>query len=162
MSLYDDARRFVLTYYCRPVASTRLVFSDTLVYNFTVAVAHTYFVGNGEYLVHNQCDDVINKIAGTEGLVHSFDSHATQWFGRRVSKETHLGKWQNLIERAAQSSQVFDWSTRGSQTTAHLARIDGKYFVVQFFKEGDRAGELATAFVPRSDQLTAMLKALGK
>ncbi|RMG96564.1 MAG: hypothetical protein D6706_10060, partial [Chloroflexi bacterium] len=25
-------------------------------YNFTVATAHTYFVGNGQWLVHNACE----------------------------------------------------------------------------------------------------------
>jgi hypothetical protein len=102
------------------------------------------------------------KIAGTQGLEHSFDRHAAQWFGRAVEKSTHLAKWQDLIERAAKSSQVFEWSTGADATVAHLARIEGKNFVVQFFKTGPRAGELATAFIPNADQLAAMLKALGR
>ncbi|MGE6761489.1 DUF4157 domain-containing protein [Corallococcus interemptor] len=89
------------------------------------------------------------------GLDHSFDRHAAQWFGRVVSRETHLGLWRELIERAMQSSKVFPWSTGASKTVAHLARVDGKYFVVQFFEE---TGELATAFVPNAAQLREMLK----
>jgi hypothetical protein len=46
-------------------------------------------------------------------------------------------------------------------TRAHLARIDGKNFVVQFFADGPLAGELATAFVPSQQQLSAMLRAGG-
>jgi hypothetical protein len=99
-------------------------------------------------------------IAGTRGLSHSFDEHAAQWFGRTVSRDTHLSNWQALIERAAQSSQVFEWSTGSAATIAHLARIEGKNFVVQFFTSGPRAGELATAFVPSQQQLTAMLRLL--
>ena len=101
------------------------------------------------------------KIADSRGLSHSFDRHAHEWFGRRVPQETHMAQWQALIERAARSNQVFDWSTGADATIAHLARIDGKYFVVQFYKTGDRAGELATAFVPSQRQLSAMLKKLG-
>ncbi|MBA3943779.1 MAG: hypothetical protein H0X37_04370 [Herpetosiphonaceae bacterium] len=103
----------------------------------------------------------LGKIAGTRGLEHSFSEHAAQWFGREVPGSTYLPQWQALIERAAQSSEVFDWSTGAAKTTAHLARIDGKWFVVQFFKDGPRAGELATAFVPNQGQLAAMLRLLG-
>jgi RHS repeat-associated protein len=101
------------------------------------------------------------KIAGTDGLIHSFDRHAAQWFGRGVQKSTHLQQWQDLVTKASASGKVFDWSTQGAATTAHLSRIDGKYFVTQFFKDGPRAGELATAFVPNNSQLSAMLRALG-
>jgi len=99
-------------------------------------------------------------IAGTEGLVHSFDSHAPQWFGRQVRAGTDMGQWQALIERAAASEKQVPWSTRGTTTVGHLARIDGRYFFVQFFTEGRRTGELATAFVPNQGQLSAILRLL--
>lgn len=59
------------------------------------------------------------------------------------------------------SSHVFDWSSSGDRTIAHLARIEGKWFVVQFYAEGPLAGELATAFVPNQAELGAMLGRLG-
>ncbi|WP_239307874.1 hypothetical protein, partial [Frankia sp. Cj3] len=102
------------------------------------------------------------QIAGTRGLLHSFDEHAAQWFGREVPKSTHLQQWENLIERVSKSNVIFDWSTGVAQTTAHLSRVDGKYFVAQFFKDGNRASQLATAFVPGNSQLSAMLEAAGK
>jgi RHS repeat-associated protein len=102
------------------------------------------------------------KLAGTRGLEHSFDEHSSQWFGRSVPKSSHFSQWQSLIERAAQSRETFEWSTGDAKTIAHLARIEDKYFVAQFFAEGDRAGELATAFEPSQDQLSAMLKLLGR
>jgi hypothetical protein len=40
---------------CQEVVSVQLASADIWVYNLTVATAHTYFVGNCEYLVHNRC-----------------------------------------------------------------------------------------------------------
>jgi hypothetical protein len=67
----------------------------------------------------------------------------------------------DMVTQASKSKLSFDWDTRGAPTIAHLARIDGKYFVVQFFKTGPRAGQLATAFIPNNAQLGAMLRAAG-
>jgi hypothetical protein len=91
------------------------------------------------------------------GLNHSFDRHAAQWFGRAVKRETHMGLWRALIERTAASAKTFPWSTGAAETIGHLAQVEGKWFVVQFFKE---TGELATAFVPNSKQLASMLRLL--
>lgn len=71
-----------------------------------------------------------------------------------------MGQWQALIERAAASGKQVPWITGDDLTVGHLARIDGKYFFVQFFLEGRRAGELATAFVPNQSQLSAILRLL--
>lgn len=73
-----------------------------------------------------------------------------------------MAAWQALVERAARSNEVVDWSTGSAETVGHLARIEGKNFFVQFLTKGDRAGELATAFVPHADQLGAILEKLGK
>jgi hypothetical protein len=99
-------------------------------------------------------------IAGTEGLIHSFDSHAAQWFGRRVGRGTHLEQWQALLEHAAASGKQVPWMSKIDPTVGHLARIDGKYIFVEFFTTGRRAGELATAFVPDQVQLNAILRLL--
>jgi hypothetical protein len=102
------------------------------------------------------------QIGGTRGLAHSFDSHASQWFGRQVSASTHLAQWQGLVERAAASRLQVSWSVGNNATVGHLARIEGKYLFTQFYVGGPRAGELATAFVPTQNQLSAILKALGR
>jgi len=47
---------------------------------------------------------------------------------------------------------------KGTPTIAHLARIDGKWFVVQYYKD---TGVLASAFMPNPDQLKAMFSVLG-
>ena len=104
----------------------------------------------------------ITGIAGTRGLRHSFDRHAAEWFARHGGTPS-LAKWQDLLETASRSSKVVDWSTGADKTIGHLARIDGhKWFFVQFFKQGPRAGEVATAFIPNKDQLRAILELLEK
>ena len=93
------------------------------------------------------------------GLDHSFGSHAAEWFGREVPRTTHFAAWRALVERGAASRTVFAWSTGAADTIAHLSYIEGKPFVVQFFRE---TGELATAFIPNPDQYRAMLRLLGR
>jgi hypothetical protein len=93
------------------------------------------------------------------GLDHSFGSHAAQWFGRQVPHTTHFAAWRALVERGAASRTVFAWSTGAADTIAHLSYIEGKPFVVQFYRE---TGELATAFMPNPDQYRAMLRLLGR
>ncbi len=90
-----------------------------------------------------------------EGLNHSFDRHAAQFFGRTVSRETHFELWRGLVERGAQSTQVFSWTLGANKTIAHLSFIEGKPFVVHFFEE---SGNLASAFVPSAKQLRSMLR----
>ncbi|WP_344844083.1 RHS repeat-associated core domain-containing protein [Kribbella ginsengisoli] len=124
-------------------------------YNLSVEGIHTYHVGPDELLVHNAC--VIPRIT-PRGLQHSFGRHAEQWFGREVGA-SKMGEWSALIQRASQSGKVFPWSSGSTLTQAHLARIDGKWFVAQF----DRTtGDLVTAFVPNNKQVSAMLRLLGK
>lgn len=101
-------------------------------------------------------------IAGTRGLQHSFDRHAAEWFSRHGGTPS-LAKWQEILETASKSTKIVEWSTGADKTIGKLARIDGnKWLFVQYFKEGPRAGEIATAFIPNSDQLRAILELLGK
>jgi RHS repeat-associated protein len=102
------------------------------------------------------------SIAGTRGLQHSFDKHASQWFGREVTRTADFKAWQSVLERAVGNSQQVAWSTGGQATVGHLAIIEGRPLFVQFFVGGPRAGELATAFVPTAKQLAAILEKLGK
>jgi len=101
------------------------------------------------------------RIDDTRGLEHAWGEHAPEWFGREVRRSTHFEAWKALLKRAARSTQVFEWTTRGRPTIARLARIDGKWFVVQFWRTGEEASELATAFIPNQAELSAMLRRLG-
>ncbi|WP_159037267.1 hypothetical protein [Streptomyces specialis] len=93
------------------------------------------------------------------GLDHSFDRHAAQWFGGEPNRSTQMDEWRDLIERTSHSSHRIPWSTGATETHAYLARIDNKWFAVQFDRT---SGDLVTAFVPNSRQLSAMLSLLGK
>jgi hypothetical protein len=42
------------------VEAIQFIAQPQIMYNFTVAIAHTYFVGNGQWLVHNACIQNIN------------------------------------------------------------------------------------------------------
>jgi hypothetical protein len=137
-----------------PDGKTLVVDQVLPVYNLAINNVHTFLVGNKPVLVHNTCGCLI---AGTRCLLHSFDRHAAQWFGRDVAASGDMAAWQSLIERASASSQTFEWSLRGSPTIGHLARIEGKWFVTQFYTTGPIAGELATAFVPNQAELGVIL-----
>jgi hypothetical protein len=140
-------------------ASTQKI---AVAYNLTVDAIHTYYVlaGNTPVLVHNTgpCDVPTPNIT-QKGLDHSFDRHAEQWFGRPVTKTDKMGEWNALIERAAGSTKAVPWSSGSTLTNAHLARVDGKWFVAQFDRSN---GQLVTAFVPNNGQVGAMLNLLGK
>jgi Domain of unknown function (DUF4157) len=89
------------------------------------------------------------------GVEHSFDEHASIWFGRNVTKKTHLPIWRKYIEIAQRSGKVFPSSLRGRDVVGHLSRIEGKWFAAYFDLE---TGELATAFMPRGEQLSTILR----
>ncbi len=130
-----------------------------LVYNFRVDHPHNYAVGPDGVLVHNNpCgQSTIGRIIeGTKGLGHSYGSHSGQWFNRHGGKPS-LAKWTELIKEATKSNKILPWSSRGTPTIAHFARIGGnKPFLVQFYANGPRAGELLTAFIPNKNQLRAI------
>lgn len=119
---------------------------------------------SGESLTN--CDSTDNIIDGTievgeyvtrNGLRHSFDRHAVQWFGYNPSWNNHGDEWSALIERASNSKKSVKWSTGPTETIGHLARIEGRNIFVQFRVD---TGELATAFVPNKKQLRAIERAL--
>ena len=141
----------------------RFLSTDPLISDFgdSQSVNPYAYVGNRP-LNHAAATGVLFKaIAGTRGLLHSFDRYAAQWFGREVGASTHLVEWQSVLERASRSSLQVSWSTGADATVGYLARIDGKYIFTQFYVGGPRAGELATAFVPDQAQLAQIFQLLG-
>jgi hypothetical protein len=142
------------------IDSIEYSYKSKKVFNFAVVDWQTYFVGLWAWLVHNAKCISEFLIKGTQGLRHSFDRHAAQWFGGTVNAEKHLELWTELLERANKSKYVFNWMTGNSETIAKLAKIENKYFVIQFFENGERAGEVATAFVPTQKQLSRIFTLL--
>jgi RHS repeat-associated protein len=134
-------------------------------WDLTITNDHDFYVvaGDTPVLVHNSSCGVLpdgySPNVTEDGLNHSFDRHAAQWFGGQPTRTANMTEWQGLIDRTAQSSQVVPWSSGGTQTYAYLSRIGGKSFTAQF----DRStGDLVTAFVPNNGQVSAMLNLLGK
>ena len=137
------------------------------VFNLEIAGQHVYRVGESGVLIHNsggECHQALLKeisntaIAGTRGLQHSFGKHGTQWFSRHGGEAT-IKNWQNLIEQAVKSKKVVPWTTGADETVGVLARIGGdKFFFVQAFRHGPRAGELATAFIPNRNTVFKIMQ----
>ncbi len=147
------------------VTGWKVVAGTQVMYNLEVAQDHTFTVGVGEWVVHNDCGPSTLKNGlqvslSEQGLSHSFSRHAAEWFGRLVT-DADKPAWESLIRQAMNSSQIFDWDLRGRSTIAVLSRLpyydEMRYFVVQFYAD---SGALATAFRPNSDQLSAMFRLL--
>ena len=115
-------------------------------------------------------NDYLNRFAQTGGppgdpeewnrLQHTFMKHGPQYFGVPVDKLTpaQLKQWADLIDYASRCQKTFQWSSEGTPTIARLVRLTGgKWFCVQHFVS---SGRLATAFVPNTRQLPAMLDAM--
>ncbi len=102
----------------------------------------------------------VKNISKTNGLTHSFDRHARQWFGGDVRADVHLKQWEELVQRTAKSKDIVKFTSAGEPTIGHLAKIDDKYFFVQFFSGAHKTGEMATAFVPSQAQLRAIFQLL--
>lgn len=56
------------------VENVAFVYQLQPMYNLTVATAHTYFVGDGQWLVHNVCADFLSKFKKGTGFSAAFDS----------------------------------------------------------------------------------------
>jgi hypothetical protein len=71
-------------------------------------------------------------------------------------------EYLKLLRTAAENSgKVFRYSTEGTPTNAILYRDPDtqKWLVVQFYREGEFAGQYATSFTPTPHQLNQMLQA---
>lgn len=103
-----------------------------------------------------------------KGLQHSFDRHASKWFGRKLTftskkqSPSYVREWKSIIEKVTTSGKQIDWSSEGAPTVGHVAYVnlnnDGfKLILVQYYKggpkEGQVAGDLATAVIPNKNQL---------
>jgi hypothetical protein len=89
---------------CQAVVSVQLVSADTWVYNLTVATAHTYFVGDGQWLVHNRC--------GAQGFDwdHIFSRHA-EW-GHIAQQSGKKGIFEGLTAEQIKARVRNAWKNR--------------------------------------------------
>ncbi len=76
---------------CQPVAEKQLIQGAVVVYNFTVQSAHTYFVGDGKWWVHNNtCFPSDSRLAEELGIrerdIHAVKKEILKEFGQILEK----------------------------------------------------------------------------
>ncbi len=152
-----------------PVASViRHPIAETLVWELDTTGPDTFTVNTGsvDVLVHNECFALGKTNRQSRDLTeaeinHTFDRHGWELLNipeHALRRDLHFDAVKDIIDRARQSGLTFRSRSGGSETIAHLARIDGEYVVVHFFADGPDAGSLASAWRPTGDQLTRYLE----
>jgi len=148
-----------------------------VVYTLTVARDHTFFVGSARVLVHNSNAPCLSKetVAGLidEDQFNAKLKHALEWFGvKNIDNEAPMSllsarqiqEWRNLIVDVGSNSHYFLFTSGADKTIAHLGYKDGKWLVVQFYRDPAKLlghGTFATAFRPNGPQLDVMKRLAG-
>ena len=115
------------------VETISFVYAPQPMYNLTVATAHTYFVGDGQWLVHNRCDFGHVKFRGlvrNRNLTDLTDNQLSNAF-RAISLDPSTHFIQRLKDPRA--------TERGVRTLAHVERIFNKGV---FIDQGDGTAAL--------------------
>lgn len=112
-------------------------------YNFTVATAHTFFVGDGQWLVHNTCFGEVRF----HGLARN----------RAVGELTHNQIYNTLSEQGLEASSHFIKTFRQRGTT--LSNLENFFNHGQLYDAGDGIQALvydgmAVLFDPKTGRLT--------
>lgn len=66
-----------------PIWQVEIAYRPQLMYNLTVAEAHTYFVGPGEWLVHNACSRVLRRNLQSGGAVPAW-ADEVEWQAHHI------------------------------------------------------------------------------
>ncbi|MCP4361917.1 MAG: hypothetical protein GY796_28225, partial [Chloroflexi bacterium] len=121
------------------VEAVKFVYQLQPMYNLTVATAHTFFVGDGQWLVHNICqihhalsnkiDNALNSHPKLNGV---FDREVDLFKFTASSEEAHRGyqTWHRQYDR-----QVVDWIERNPSAT----RDDFLNYLITIYSEEDIA-----------------------
>ncbi|MFO0588737.1 MAG: DUF6531 domain-containing protein [Polyangiaceae bacterium] len=95
-------------------------------------------------------------------LNHAFDRHGDQILGHVRERARDFATFAAIVDQARKSGLTFFWSSKTTETIAHLARVDGQYVLVQFNRDGKDIGKLCTAFRPSNSQLSRILKLISR
>jgi hypothetical protein len=79
--------------------------------NLTVAVAHTYFVGDGQWLVHNACSRVLRQSLSNDKGVKALDNLGYQWQAHHIIPQAYES--HNVVEQANLGGKWFDGADNG-------------------------------------------------
>jgi len=127
------------------------------VHNLTVAGLHTYYAGKAPVLVHN-AGYAFAPGTGRSALTDRRIQHGTdhlqkegvlpRW-SKSTSPELYRQKLAPILERPTGS---FDDSLGETRTKVFTGQIDGHEVAIHVYKDGQYAGEIATAVVPKGYQ----------
>lgn len=105
------------------VEALEVIIAPQTMYNLTVDEAHTYFVGDGEWLVHNTCELRYNS----EGEIIGYDGDAPGSAGIRVPRQVTPDE---MVRLTRQGNVEFGHG----RELHHLGHVDG--YIPQY-REGD-------------------------
>ena len=82
------------------VENVAFVYQLQPMYNLTVAKAHTYFVGDGQWLVHNTCTKISKDIS---------PGQITEFWQKRLAQSDAAGSWGSSWDMFAMSNNVIGY-----------------------------------------------------
>jgi hypothetical protein len=93
-------------------------FTPQVMYNLTVEEAHTYFVGIGQWLVHNACSRVLRRNLAEDANVKVWNDSANPipWQAHHIIPQQHES--HDFIKRASNSN----WNIDGAQNGLALPK----------------------------------------
>lgn len=122
---------------------------------------------SGARVIAQSGDDLANLVRGSYGWRPGhIDRHIREWY--RLADDAPVQPWMRdefldmIVTAGTRQGKVFQWSLRGEagmQPTYSVLRFhNGRWMVSQYYTNGPRAGEFATAFEPTARQLARMLQ----
>ncbi len=122
---------------------------------------------SGARAIAQNADDLAALVRGSYGWRPShIDRHIREWY--RLADDAPVQPWMRdeyldlVVQAGIKQGKVFQWSLRGesgAQSTYSVLRYtNGRWLVSQYYANGTRAGEFATAFEPTARQLARMLQ----
>lgn len=122
---------------------------------------------SGARAIAQNADDLAALVRGSYGWRAShIDRHIREWY--RLADDAPVQPWMRdeyldlIVQSGIKQGKVFQWSLRGesgAQSTYSVLRYtNGRWLVSQYYANGSRAGEFATAFEPTARQLARMLQ----
>jgi RHS repeat-associated protein len=84
---------------------------------------------------------------------HVFDRHANALLERVARKGEDIGPLKTVLACLRKSNLTFNFKLGSTPVVGHLARLDGKFAAIFFYKAGDYEGQVASAFFPGQKQL---------
>jgi RHS repeat-associated protein len=102
------------------------------------------------------------ELLDEEILDHVFDRHAADFLGDLANKGDDLGRLKAILDRLRKSNLTFYSNLGGTQVIGHLARWEGKYAAIYFFRDGPHAGKVASAFLPTQKQLSRIFGTMSR